>query len=134
MRSKEEAERKARLERLRKQKAERERVEKKRQEQEAARATETFFRDRATSVEPSGPKSTVSQDKFERQGLANVNPAQSVARRKEGACQIGQAGRASSKGRSCITIKYRQAAVSSFDRPCRDQGRSGSRSYAPADT
>jgi hypothetical protein len=69
MRSKEEAERKARLERLRKQKAERERVEKKRQEQEAARATETFFRDRATSVEPSAPKSTVSQVNVSREGF-----------------------------------------------------------------
>lgn len=60
MRAKEEAERKARLDRVRKQKAERERMEKRRQEQEAARATEAFFRDRATSVEPSASKSTVS--------------------------------------------------------------------------
>lgn len=60
MRSKEEAERKARLERLRKQKAERERMEKKRQEQEAARATESFMKDRAGSVEPSLSKATVS--------------------------------------------------------------------------
>lgn len=64
MRSKEEAERKARLERLRKQKAERERIEKKRQEQEAARATDSFMRDRAGSVEPNLSKATVSTVKL----------------------------------------------------------------------
>lgn len=59
-RAKEEADKKARLERLRKQKAEREKLEKKRQEQEAFRATESFTKDRAISVEPSGSKATVS--------------------------------------------------------------------------
>ncbi|KAJ9122721.1 hypothetical protein QFC24_004150 [Naganishia onofrii] len=60
-RAKEEADKKARLERLRKQKAEREKLEKKRQEQEAFRATESFTKDRAISVEPSGSKATLNQ-------------------------------------------------------------------------
>lgn len=85
MRSKEEAERKARLERLRKQKAERERIEKKRQEQEAARATESFMRDRAGSVEPSLPKATVSTVKLAIFPSADESPsAPPVSSREEG--------------------------------------------------
>jgi hypothetical protein len=84
MRIKEEAERKARLERLRKQKAERERLEKKRQEQEAARATESFMRDRAGSVEPSLPKTTVSSSRTNAEHLLMALPAQPIPGRQEG--------------------------------------------------